>query len=267
MINKNDKLILKGIEFSSRLLTGTGKFPSKQIIPSVIDSTGTEMITVALRRVDLNGDDENILNYIDKNKVTLLPNTSGARNAEEAVRIARLARAAGMGDFIKIEVINDQKYLLPDNAETIKATKILATEGFIVLPYVAPDLIDMRRLEEAGAAAIMPLGAPIGTNKGLMTKEMIKILIEEANLPIIVDAGIGKPSHAFYEEALRFLEVESFDKIEMISDDAVGDLVGIKKLGAKTTLVLSGKCKNENEVLHVKDSLDRVVTSIGHLNG
>jgi len=196
MIDINDKLILNGIEFNSRLLTGTGKFPSKQIIPSVIDSTETQMITVALRRVDLKGNEENILNYIDRKKVTLLPNTSGARNAQEAVRIARLARAAGMGDFIKIEVINDQKYLLPDNAETIKATKILSAEGFIVLPYVAPDLIDMRRLEEAGAAAIMPLGAPIGTNKGLMTKEMIKILIEEANLPIIVDAGIGKPSHA-----------------------------------------------------------------------
>jgi thiazole synthase len=195
MIN-NDKLVLKGIEFTSRLLTGTGKFPSKQIIPDVINATETQMITVALRRVDLKGNEENILNYIDRNKVTLLPNTSGARNAEEAVRIARLARAAGMGDFIKIEVINDQKYLLPDNAETIKATKILALEGFIVLPYVAPDLIDMRRLEDAGAAAIMPLGAPIGTNKGLMTKEMIKILIEEAKLPIIVDAGIGKPSHA-----------------------------------------------------------------------
>jgi len=191
-----DKLILKNHEFTSRLLTGTGKFPSKQIIADVINSTETQIITVALRRVDLKGNEENILNYIDRNKVTLLPNTSGARNADEAVRIARLAKAAGMGNFIKIEVINDQKYLLPDNAETIKATKILANEGFIVLPYVAPDLIDMRRLEDAGAAAIMPLGAPIGTNKGLMTKEMIRILIEEAKLPIIVDAGIGKPSHA-----------------------------------------------------------------------
>jgi thiazole synthase len=196
MINKNDKLILKGYEFTSRLLTGTGKFPSKQVIPDVINSSETQIITVALRRVDLNGNEENILNYIDRKKVTLLPNTSGARNSEEAIRIARLAKAAGMGNFIKIEVINDQKYLLPDNAETIKATKILANEGFIVLPYVAPDLIDMRRLEDAGAAAIMPLGAPIGTNKGLMTKEMIRILIEESELPIIVDAGIGKPSHA-----------------------------------------------------------------------
>ncbi len=191
-----DNLILKGIEFSSRLLTGTGKFPSKELIPKVIESTQTQIITVALRRVDLNSTQENILNYIDTNKVTLLPNTSGARNAEEAVRIARLAKASGMGNFIKIEVINDQKYLLPDNHETIKATEILAKEGFIVLPYVAPDLIDMRRLQDAGAAAVMPLGAPIGTNKGLLTKEMIKILIEEAEVPIIVDAGIGKPSHA-----------------------------------------------------------------------
>ena len=191
-----DKLILKGYEFTSRLLTGTGKFPSKKIIPEVIDASETQIITVALRRVDLNGNDENILNYIDRNKVTLLPNTSGARNSDEAVRIARLASAAGMGKFIKIEVINDQKYLLPDNAETIKATKILAKEGFIVLPYMAPDLNDMRRLEDSGAAAVMPLGAPIGTNKGLATKEMLSIMIEEAELPIIVDAGIGKPSHA-----------------------------------------------------------------------
>ncbi len=192
----DDFLILNNIKFKSRLLTGTGKFSNKDLIPQVIDSTETQIITVALRRVDLKGNEQNILNYIDRDKVTLLPNTSGARNALEAIRIARLARAAGMGNFIKIEVINDQKYLLPDNLETIEATKVLAKEGFVVLPYVSPSLPDMKRLEDAGAAAIMPLGAPIGTNRGLKTKEMLRILIEEATLPIIVDAGIGKPSHA-----------------------------------------------------------------------
>ncbi len=192
----NDYLQIGNHTFKSRLLTGTGKFSSKKLIPEVIDASETELITVALRRVDLEGNEENILNYIDRKKTTLLPNTSGARNANEAVRIARLARAAGMGDFIKIEVIKDQKYLLPDNLETIKATEILSKEGFIVLPYMNANLMDMRRLHDVGASAVMPLGAPIGSNRGLKTKEMIKILIEESTLPIIVDAGIGLPSHA-----------------------------------------------------------------------
>ena len=141
------------------------------------------------------GGEENILNYIPKN-ITLLPNTSGARNAEEAVRIARLSRELGCGDFVKLEVIHDSKYLLPDNDETIKATEILAKEGFIVMPYMYPDLYAARSLVDAGAAAVMPLGAPIGSNKGLATKDFIQILIDEINLPIIVDAGIGRPSQA-----------------------------------------------------------------------
>ncbi|MBN2694582.1 thiazole synthase [bacterium] len=192
---ESDKLILGGVEFNSRLFIGTGKYPQKQMLPEIIKSCGTEMVTVALRRVDLTSPDENILDYIDKS-CTLLPNTSGARDANEAVRIARLARAAGMGNFIKIEVISDQKYLLPDNLESIKATEILAKEGFIVLPYMNPDLMDAKRFENAGAAAVMPLGAPIGTNKGLRTKEMIEILIRESKVPVIVDAGIGVPSQA-----------------------------------------------------------------------
>ncbi|MDQ2085932.1 thiazole synthase [Herbivorax sp. ANBcel31] len=191
----NDKLIIGGVEIKSRLFVGTGKFSSNRMIPDVIRSSNAQVITVALRRIDFDSEEENMLNHIP-NECTLMPNTSGARNAEEAVRIARLARAAGCGNFIKIEVISDNKYLLPDNHETIKATEILSKEGFTVMPYVSPDLMDAKRLVNAGAASVMPLGAPIGTNKGLKTKEIIKILIDEIDLPIIVDAGIGKPSEA-----------------------------------------------------------------------
>lgn len=190
-----DKLIIGGTELENRLFIGTGKYSSNTILPEVIKSSGTQVITVALRRVDISSEEENILNFIDKSCI-LLPNTSGARTAEEAVRLARLARAAGCGNWIKIEVISDNKYLLPDNYETIKATEILAKEGFVVLPYMNPDLMDAKRLVDAGAAAVMPLGAPIGTNRGLKTKEMVRILIDEIHLPVIVDAGIGKPSDA-----------------------------------------------------------------------
>ncbi len=191
----SDKLILGGVEFNSRLLTGTGKFASKDLITPMLKASESEIITMALRRVNFDDASDNVLNYIPKD-VTLLPNTSGARNCEEAVKIARIARAAGCGDFIKIEIINDQKYLMPDNEETIKATKILAAEGFIVLPYMLGDIIAAKKLEEAGAAAIMPLGSPIGSNRGLEAKAMIEMIIETTSLPVIVDAGIGKPSHA-----------------------------------------------------------------------
>lgn len=190
-----NKLIIAGQQLESRLLLGTGKFPSKEIIPDVIKASGTQVVTVALRRVDLNAKDENLLNYIPKD-IILMPNTSGARSAEEAVRIARLARASGCGNWIKIEVIKDNKYLLPDNHETIIATEILAKEGFIVLPYMSPELGTARRLVDAGAAAVMPLGSPIGSNRGIRTKELVQILIDEIPLPIIVDAGIGRPSEA-----------------------------------------------------------------------
>ncbi len=192
MENNNDKLVIGGHEFNSRFILGSGKY-SMELINAAVENAGAEIITLALRRAQEGK--TNILDYIPKN-VTLLPNTSGARNADEAVRIARLARALGCGDFVKIEVIRDSKYLLPDNYETIKATEILAKEGFIVMPYMYPDLNAARDLVNAGASAIMPLGAPIGTNKGLATKEFIKILIDEIDLPIIVDAGIGKPSQA-----------------------------------------------------------------------
>jgi len=191
-----ENLIIGGIEFKNRLFIGTGKYPDRAVIKEVAKQSESEIITVAVRRVDLNSKGENILNFIPEN-LKLLPNTSGARNAEEAVRIARLAKASGCGNFIKIEVISDNKYLLPDNFETIKATKILSQEGFIVLPYMVPDLIAAKALVKAGAAAVMPLGSPIGSNRGIRTEEMVQIIINEINeVPVIIDAGIGKPSDA-----------------------------------------------------------------------
>ncbi len=191
----NDTFKLAGGEFKSRFLLGTGKFKNKADLKASIIASGAEIVTVALRRIDLEQNEENILAYIPKN-VTLLTNTSGARTADEAIRIARLAKASGQGSWVKIEVINDSKYLLPDNDETVKATKILAAEGFIVLPYVTPDLYIARKLVDAGAAAVMPLGSFIGSNMGLRTREFIRVLIDEIKIPIIVDAGIGAPSHA-----------------------------------------------------------------------
>ena len=188
-----DVLKIGGREFKSRLILGSGKF-SLPLIQAVIEHGQVDMVTLALRRANVGGQ-ENILEYIPKG-ITLLPNTSGARNAEEAVRIARLARELGCGDFVKLEVIRDSKYLLPDNQETIKATEILAKEGFQVMPYMYPDLNAARALADAGAASVMPLGAPIGSNKGMCSREFIRILIEEIDLPIIVDAGIGRPSQA-----------------------------------------------------------------------
>ncbi len=192
-MEQKDLLYIGGYEFSSRFILGSGKF-SLDLINAAVEKAGAQIITLALRRAN-EGGVANILDYIPKG-VTLLPNTSGARNAEEAVRIARLSRELGCGDFVKIEVVHDTKYLLPDNYETIKATEILAKEGFVVMPYMYPDLNAARALRDAGAACIMPLGAPIGSNKGLATKDFIQILINEMELPIIVDAGIGKPSQA-----------------------------------------------------------------------
>lgn len=190
-----DYLEIGGRKLKSRLFTGTGKYSSDALIPEIIKKSGSEVITVALRRVDFHSHVDNVMNHIPKD-IQLMPNTSGARNAQEAVRIARLSRKTGCGDWIKIEVISDNKYLLPDGYETIEATKVLAGEGFVVLPYVSPDLMVARKLVEAGAAAIMPLGSPIGSNRGLKTKELVRILIDEISLPIIVDAGIGRPSEA-----------------------------------------------------------------------
>lgn len=192
-MDADDPFIIGGETLRSRLFIGTGKYGADSLIPAVAEASGAEVITVALRRVDKGG--RGILSHIPK-RLRLLPNTSGARTADEAVRLARLARAAGCGDWIKIEVIADTRYLLPDGYATAAATERLAKEGFVVLPYINPDLYVARSLVDAGAAAVMPLGAPIGTNRGLRTKEMIGILIEEIGLPIVVDAGIGRPSQA-----------------------------------------------------------------------
>lgn len=193
MEKTDDKLILGGHEFDSRFILGSGKY-SLNLIEAAVKYAGAQIITLAVRRANTK-EHENILDYIPDN-VTLLPNTSGARNADEAVRIARIARELGCGNFVKIEIMRDSKYLLPDNYETVKATEILSKEGFVVLPYMYPDLNCARDLVNAGAAAVMPLASPIGSNKGLATKEFIQILIDEIDLPVIVDAGIGKPSQA-----------------------------------------------------------------------
>lgn len=188
-----DTFTLGGHTFTSRFILGSGKY-SLDLIKAAVEHAGAQIITLALRRAD-EGGMANILDYIPEH-VTLLPNTSGARNAEEAVRIARLSRELGCGDFVKVEVIRDSKYLLPDNYETVKATEILAREGFVVMPYMYPDLNAARDMAGAGAACIMPLGSPIGSNKGICTRDFIQILIDEIDLPVIVDAGIGKPSQA-----------------------------------------------------------------------
>lgn len=190
---QNDTFVLGGHEFTSRFILGSGKY-NLDLIKAAIKQGGAQIITLALRRANT-GKSENILDFIPEN-VTLLPNTSGARNAEEAVRIAHLAKEMGCGNFVKVEIMNDSKYLLPDNYETIKATEVLAKEGFVVMPYMFPDLNVARALQNAGAACVMPLGAPIGSNKGLATKDFIQILVDEIDLPIIVDAGIGRPSQA-----------------------------------------------------------------------
>ena len=192
-MSTKDTWSLGGHEFTSRFILGSGKF-SLDLVKACIEKADAQIITLALRRAN-EGGLANILDYIPKN-VTLLPNTSGARNAEEAVRIARLSRELCQSDMVKIEVIRDTKYLLPDNYETAKATEILAKEGFVVMPYMYPDLNAARDMQNAGAACIMPLAAPIGSNRGVCTKDFIQILIDEIDLPIIVDAGIGRPSQA-----------------------------------------------------------------------
>ncbi|WP_338535232.1 thiazole synthase [Helicovermis profundi] len=194
---KDKDLVIGTRKLNSRLLIGTGKYPSKSMISKVIEKSHTEVVTMALRRIDTSKKERNILDYIPKN-IQLLPNTSGARNAEEAIRIAKIAKEMGCGNWIKLEIIDDNKHLLPNNYQTIKATETLSKLGFVVLPYMSPDLSSARSLVNAGASTIMPLGSPIGSNRGIRTEEMIRILIEEIDIPLIVDAGIGKPSDAAY---------------------------------------------------------------------
>ncbi|MEJ2688483.1 MAG: thiazole synthase [Deltaproteobacteria bacterium] len=189
-------LRIAGHAFRSRLFVGTGKFSSSKVMQEALLASGAEMVTVALRRVDLNDPADQIMTMLDRKRYLFLPNTSGARDAAEAVRLAHLARAAGGGDWLKLEVTPDPRTLLPDPVETLKATEILVKEGFIVLPYINADPILALKLQDAGAAAVMPLGSPIGTNKGVLTRFQIEIIIEQARVPVVVDAGLGAPSHA-----------------------------------------------------------------------
>jgi thiazole synthase len=192
----SDPLVIAGREFTSRLFLGTGKFPSNAALSGAIESTGTEMVTVALRRVDPTADDGDILDAISAERVLLLTNTSGADDADEAVRLARLARAAGLPDWIKLEITPEPRYLLPDPVETLKAAEVLCAEGFTVLPYVNADPVLCKRLEEVGCATVMPLGSWIGSNQGLRTKAALEIIVEQSLVPVVVDAGIGAPSQA-----------------------------------------------------------------------
>ena len=192
-----NKLIIGGREFSSRLFVGTGKFSSNELMEKAIEASGSEMITVAMKRINMTQEaTDDMLTHIDRNRVQFLPNTSGVRNAEEAVLAAQFSRECFGTDFVKLEIHPDPKYLLPDPVETLKATEQLAKLGFVVLPYIQADPVLCKRLEEVGAATVMPLGAPIGTNKGLRTRDFLQIIIEQSNVPVIVDAGIGAPSHA-----------------------------------------------------------------------
>jgi len=192
-------LIIAGREFQSRLLVGTGKFSSPEAMRDALAASGTQLVTVALRRADLSGKKDpfaNILEFIDAKKYLLLPNTSGAMNAEEAVRLARLAAAAGLPKWVKLEIHPDPRYLLPDPIETLKAAEVLVREGFTVLPYINADPVLAKRLQDAGVATVMPLGSPIGSNRGLQTRDQLRIIIDQATVPVVIDAGLGAPSHA-----------------------------------------------------------------------
>lgn len=193
----DDPLIIAGRSFNSRLFVGTGKFPSDDALREAIEGSNTEIVTVALRRVDLaNPDDHGILSAIDPERQLILPNTSGARTAEEAVRLAKLARAAGLEPWVKLELTPEPRNLLPDPVETLKAAEILVKDGFVVLPYIQADPVLAKRLEDVGTATVMPLGAPIGSNRGIQSRDMLRIIIEQATVPVVVDAGLGAPSHA-----------------------------------------------------------------------
>ena len=191
-----DELVIAGRKFGSRLMIGTGKFSSNELMAAAIEASGTEIVTVALRRVDIENENDDMLGAIDRQKYLLLPNTSGARDCEEAVRLARLARAASGIDWVKLEVTPDPYYLLPDGSETLKAAQILVKDGFVVLPYINADGILAKKLEDIGTATVMPLASPIGSNQGLKTKAALEMIIEQAQVPVVVDAGLGMPSHA-----------------------------------------------------------------------
>lgn len=192
----DEKLKIGRFEFNSRLIIGTGKYANFDIMKKAHEASGAQVVTVAIRRVNFDNPDENLLNFIDKNKMTILPNTAGCYTSEEAIRTARLAAEIGLPKWVKLEVIGDKKTLMPDNEETLKAAKVLVKEGFTILPYTNDDVVYAKKFEEAGAAAVMPLGAPIGSGQGILNPNNIKIILENAKVPIIVDAGVGTASDA-----------------------------------------------------------------------
>ena len=199
MASSNQPLVIAGRTFRSRLILGTGKFSAPEVLRDALEASGAEMVTVALRRADLSGRKDpfaNILEFIDADRFLVLPNTSGAMNAEEAVRLARLAAAAGLPKWVKLEIHPDPRYLLPDPVETLKAAEMLVQEGFTVLPYINADPVLARRLQDIGTATVMPLGSPIGSNRGIQSRDQLRIIIEQAIVPVVVDAGLGAPSHA-----------------------------------------------------------------------
>lgn len=234
-------LVIAGRTFRSRLILGTGKFPSPESMRAALDASGTEIVTVALRRVDLTGSKDpfaNILEFIDPDRYLLLPNTSGAMNASEAVRLARLAVAAGLPKWVKLEIHPDPRYLLPDPIETFEATKILVQEGFVVLPYINADPVLAKRLQEAGAATVMPLGSPIGSNRGIQTRDQVRIIIEQATVPVVVDAGLGVPSHA-----AEAMEIGADAVLVNTAIAVAGDPV--RMAGAFRAAVLAGRTSYE----------------------
>jgi len=230
MLSVNRPLTIAGHEFKSRLILGTGKFSSPEKMRETLDASGAEMVTVALRRVDLSGQHDpfaNILEFIDPKRYRILPNTSGAMNAEEAVRLAQLARAAGLPNWVKLEIHPDPRYLLPDPVETLKAAEILVQEGFIVLPYINADPVLAKRLQDVGAATVMPLGSPIGSNRGIQTRDQIGIIIEQATVPVVVDAGLGAPSHA--AEAMEMgADAVLVNTAVAVADDPAGMALAFK---------------------------------------
>lgn len=227
-LTRDDTLIVAGRKIRSRLFIGTGKFPSPASMTGSIEASGAEVVTVALRRVDLTRPDEDILSSIDHEHYLILPNTSGARDAQEAVRLARLARASGLPPWIKLEVTPEPRHLLPDPVETLRAAEILVAEGFIVLPYIGADPVLAKRLEEIGVATIMPLGSPIGSNRGILTRASIEIIIAEARIPVVVDAGLGAPSHA--AEAMEMgADAVLINTAIAVADDPVGMARAMKK--------------------------------------
>jgi thiazole synthase len=258
MINK--KLTIAGREFDSRLLIGTGKFPSHEAMRDALETSGAEVVTVALRRVDTTAPETDILRFIDREKYLLLPNTSGARTAGEAVMLARLAREAGLGDWVKVEVVPEPRYLLPDPVETLAACETLVKEGFTVLPYMNADPILAKRLEEAGAATVMPLGSPIGSNRGIKTRDAIGIIVEQSNVPVVVDAGLGAPSHA--AEAMEMgADAVLVNTAIAVADDPAG-MAHAFKLGVEAgRRAFESGCAPESETANASSPLT------GFLNG